>query len=93
MKKLKKIKSNLLDEIERLRREAEFLEIGSEEYLNNCKAQNQLAECVKKLEILDANTLIPGCISVVMFIIYMILQQTRIVDLRPIQAIKGLFKR
>ena len=87
------IRQNLLNEIDRLRDEAELLEVGSEEYLNNTKAQNQLAECAKKLERVDLNTLIPAIGSICMFIIYMIFSDTHIMDTRGIQFIKGLFRK
>ena len=67
--------------------------VGSEEYLNACKASNQLAEASQKLKRIDINQLIPGVASVGMFVIYMIFNEKNITDTRGIQFIKGLFKR
>ena len=67
--------------------------VGSEEYLNACKATNQLAEASQKCRRLDINQLIPGVASVGMFVIYMIFNEKHITDTRGIQFVKGLFKR
>ena len=80
-------------EIVRVREEAEHLEIGSEEYLNAAKAQNQLSEAAGKLRKVDPTTLITGGTSVVMFLLYMVFADTHIGDTRPIQFAKSLFKR
>ena len=66
---------------------------GSEEYLNACKATNQLAEAAQKCKRVDINQLIPGIASVGMFVIYMIFNEKNITDTRGIQFVKGLFKR
>ena len=72
---------------------AEGYEIGSEEYLNACKAANQLAEAAQKCKRVDWNQMIPGVASIGMFVIYMIFNEKNITDTRGIQFIKGLFKR
>lgn len=72
---------------------AENYEIGSEEYLNACRATNQLAEAAQKCKKVDVNQLIPGVASITMFVIYMIFNEKNITDTRGIQFIKGLFKK
>lgn len=67
--------------------------VGSEEYLNACKATNQLAEASQKCRKIDINQLIPGVASIGMFVIYMIFNEKNITDTRGIQFVKGLFKR
>jgi len=88
-----KVRKTVLNEIQRLKIESEKLEPGSEQYLTNAKAISQLSDSAKKLEIVDINQLIPAIVSVVMFILYMILQESRIIDLRSITAIKNLFRK
>ena len=68
-------------------------DVGSDEYLNACKATNQLAEAAQKCKRVDINTLIPGIASVGMFVIYMIFNEKNITDTRGIQFVKGLFKK
>ena len=68
-------------------------DVGSEEYMNACKAANQLAEAAQKSKRVDVNQLIPGIASVGMFVIYMIFNEKNITDTRGIQFVKGLFKR
>ena len=72
---------------------AEGYEIGSEEYLNACKATNQLAEAAQKCKRVDLNQMIPGIASIGMFVIYMIFNEKNITDTRGIQFVKGLFKK
>ena len=93
MFKKKTTSKELEEEILRVKEEASSLDVGSEEYLNSCKAQNQLSEAAGKLKKVDANQLIAGGSGVVMFIMYMIFSETHIVDTRPIQFCKSLFKR
>lgn len=88
-----KVRKTVLNEIQRLKIESEKLEPGSEAYLTNAKAISQLSDSAKKLEIVDINQLIPAIVSVVMFVLYMILQESRIMDLRSITAIKNLFRK
>ena len=80
-------------EVLRIREEASGLDVGSEEFLNAMKASNQAAEAASKMKKVDANVLIPGASSVVMLIVWYFLTETRLVDTRPIQFIRGLFKR
>lgn len=86
-------RKELEDEVIRVRADLAELDVGSEEYLNACKAENQLAEAAGKLKKVDLNTLIPSVASVGMFVIYMMFSETHITDTRGIQFIKGLFKR
>lgn len=86
-------RKELENEVVRVRADLADLDVGSEEYLNACKAENQLAEAAGKLKKVDLNQLIPGVASVGMFVIYMIFSETHITDTRGIQFIKGLFKR
>lgn len=80
-------------EIVRVQEQASTLDVGSEEYLNACKAQNQLSEAAGKLKKVDTNQLIAGGSGVAMFVLYMIFSETHIVDTRPIQFCRSLFKR
>lgn len=89
----KTAKRNLEEEVIRVKDSLEELDIGSEEYLNAAKAENQLAEAAGKLRKLDLNTLITGACSITMFVIYMAFSETHICDTRGIVFIKGLFKR
>ena len=86
-------KKNLEYEIVRTRELMMDYDVGSEEYLNACKASNQLAEAAQKCKRVDLNQLIPGIASVGMFVIYMVFNEKHITDTRGIQFIKGLFKR
>lgn len=92
---MKKIsaRQKLETEVIRVQEQASTLDVGSEEYLNACKAQNQLSEAAGKLKKVDANQLISGGAGVAMFILYMIFSETHIVDTRPIQFCRSLFKR
>ena len=72
---------------------ADGYEIGSDEYLNACRATNQLAEASQKCKRVDLNQLIPGIGGITMFVIYMIFNETHITDTRGIQFVKGLFRR
>lgn len=69
------------------------LQIGSEEYLNATKAANQLAESQQKLKAVDwmqvANL---GC-STLLVIVTIAASENHILDTRPVQFVKGLFKR
>lgn len=69
------------------------LQIGSEEYLNATKAANQLAESQQKLRSVDwlqvANL---GC-STLLVVITIIASENHILDTRPVQFVKGLFRR
>ena len=69
------------------------MDVGSEEYLNACKAANQLTEAAQKCKRVDLNQMIPGVASIGMFVIYMIFNEKNITDTRGIQFVKGLFKR
>jgi len=73
--------------------EAGKYEVGSDEYLNACKATNQLAEAAQKCKRVDWNQMIPGAASIGMFVIYMIFSEKNITDTRGIQFVKGLFKK
>lgn len=72
---------------------AEEYEIGSDEYLNACRATNQLAEAAQKCKRVDFNQFIPGVASIGMFVIYMIFNEKNITDTRGIQFVKGLFRK
>ena len=80
-------------EVLRIQGEASTLDVGSEEFLNAMKAANQAAEAATKMKKVDANVLIPAGSSVVMLIVYYLMTETRIMDTRPIQFVKSLFKR
>ena len=89
----KSTEKELHEEVVRVKENLADLEIGSEEYLNACKAENQLCEAAGKLRKVDVNVLIQGGISVGMFILYMCFNETHITDTRPIQFAKSIFKR
>lgn len=72
---------------------ADGYEIGSDEYLNACRATNQLAEASQKCKRVDFNQLIPGIGGITMFVIYMVFNETHITDTRGIQFVKGLFRK
>lgn len=80
-------------EVLRIQGQASTLDVGSEEFLNAMKAANQAAEAATKMKKVDANAMIPACGSVVMLIVYYLMTETRIMDTRPIQFVKSLFKR
>ena len=80
-------------EVLRIRENAEVYDVGSEEFLNAMKASNQAAEAATKMKKVDANVLIPGISSVAMLGVYVVLTETRILDTRPIQFVKSLFRR
>lgn len=86
-------RKNLEERLVSTMEEVEKYPVGSEEYLNACKASNQLAEASQKLKRIDVNQLIPGVASIGMFVIYMIFNEKNITDTRGIQFVKGLFKR
>ena len=86
-------KKSLEYEVIRTREMMEQYDVGSEEYLNACKATNQLAEAAQKCKRVDINALIPGIASIGMFLLYMGFSETHITDTRGIQFVKGLFKR
>lgn len=86
-------RKELNDEVIRIREEASQLEVGSEEYLNAMKAANQVAEASAKMKMVDPNVLIPAAGSVGCVIAWYFLTETKIVDTRPVQFIRSLFKR
>ena len=86
-------KRELEKEVVRVKKDLGELKIGSEEYLNACKAENQLAEAAGKLRKVDCNTLITGGAGIVMFLLYMWFSEHHISDTRGIQFVKSLFKR
>lgn len=92
-RKMVNARKELEQEVIRVKGEAATLDVGSEEYLNACKAQNQLSEAAGKLKKVDTTTLITGGSSIVMFLLYMVFSDTHIVDTRPIQFAKSIFKR
>ena len=91
--KINSARKELEEEVIRVKNEASGLDVGSEEYLNACKAQNQLSEAAGKLKKVDTTALISGGSSVVMLVVYMIFSDTRIIDTRPIQFCRSLFKK
>ena len=86
-------RKELNDEILVLREGMEQYPVGSEEYLNACKATNQLAEASQKLKRIDVNQLITGGISIGMFVLYMAFSENHITDTRAYQWAKGLFRK
>lgn len=89
----KTIKKEIEEQIKVVRDASMGYDVGSEEFLNACKAENQLAEAAQKTKIVSADTMIAGGTSVGMFLLYMIFSDTHIVDTRPIQFAKSLFKK
>lgn len=89
----KEIRQEIEDRIKMVKDASMGYDVGSEEFLNSCKAINQLSEADGKLKDIDANVLVTGGISILMFGVYMIFADTHIVDTRGIQFVKSLFKR
>ena len=89
----KTIRKEIEDQIKVVRDASMGYDVGSEEFLNACKAENQLAEASGKLKVVNADTMITGGVSVGMFLLYMIFSDTHIVDTRPIQFAKSVFKK
>ena len=89
----KTVRKEIEDQIKVVRDASMGYPVGSEEFLNACKAENQLAEASGKLKIVNADTMITGGVSVGMFLLYMIFSDTHIVDTRPIQFAKSVFKK
>lgn len=93
MKFLKNPKRELEKEMMSVVEQASEYSVGSDEYLNACRASNQLAEAAQKCKRVDINQFIPGVASVTMFVIYMIFNEEHITDTRGIQFVKGLFRK
>jgi len=93
MKFLKNPKRELEKEMMSVVEKAREYSVGSDEYLNACRAGNQLAEAAQKCKRVDINQFIPGVASVTMFIIYMVFNEEHITDTRGIQFVKGLFRK
>jgi hypothetical protein len=93
MKFFKNPKRELEKEMMLVVEQASEYPVGSDEYLNACRASNQLAEAAQKCKRVDLNQFIPGVASVTMFIIYMVFNEEHITDTRGIQFVKGLFRK
>lgn len=89
----KGIRQEIEDQIKMVKDASKGYDVGSEEFLNACKAANQLSEADSKLKDVDANTMITGGVTIGMFILYMIFAETHITDTRGIQFVKSIFKR
>lgn len=89
----KTTKRELHEQILSVRNASMGYDVGSEEFLNACKAENQLAEAAQKTEAVKLDTLVTGGISIGMFLLYMAFSETHITDTRAIQFAKGLFRR
>ena len=89
-----KVKKMLLGEMERVNKEAQFVDVGSTEYLNVAKSQREYAEGIAKLKTdIDPNTLISVGSAMSMLYITMIYSETRILDTRLANTIKTWFLR
>lgn len=89
----KEIRQEIEDRIKVVKDASTGYDVGSEEFLNACKAINQLSEADGKLKDVDANVMVTGAVTILMFGVYMIFADTHIVDTRGIQFVKSIFKR
>lgn len=89
----KTIRKELHEQILSVRDASMGYVVGSEEFLNACKAENQLAEAAQKTEMVKLDTLVTGGISIGMFLLYMAFSETHITDTRAIQFARGLFRK
>jgi len=89
----KTVKKELEEQIKVVRDASMGYDVGSEEFLNACKAENQLAEAAQKTKVISADTVVAGAGTALMFLTYMIFSDTHIVDTRPIQFAKSVFKK
>ncbi len=94
MKKIVIVTANkeVKEEISRKLKEMKDLEPGSEKYLEDAKALNQLAEASQKLKV-DVLPWITLATNVGLTALVIIAGQTSIIDTRPIAAIKNIFKK
>lgn len=91
MKPVKELERELL----RVSEEAQLMpDIGSEEYLNACKAQNQLAEAIGKVKNkVDANVIVTTIATSVSFVVMLAFNDNHITDTKAFTFVKGLFRR
>jgi len=89
----KSTRKELEDQIKVISDASMGYDVGSEEFLNACKAENQLAEAAGKLKVVNADTMIGGGVSIAMFLLYMAFSDTHITDTRAISFCKSLFRK
>lgn len=83
----------VLEELESNVANMKDLEIGSEEYLNAAKANNQQAEAAQKLKAVDPMQIINLGVSLACVVITIVASEAHILDTRPVTFIRGLFRR
>lgn len=85
-------RKKVLEELEANVDNMQQLEIGSEEYLNAAKANNQQAEAAQKLKV-DVLGIVNVVVSTALVVVTIVASQNSILDTRPVQFVKGLFRR
>lgn len=74
-------KKELKKEVIRCRNDIGELEVGSEEYLDACRAERELSSAIKDLSEID-KALIAGGGSIALFLLYMWFSENHITDTR-----------
>ncbi len=87
------VRKMVLDELANNVANMEGLEIGSEEYLNAAKANNQQAEAAQKLKAVDPMQIVNLAVSLACVVITIAASEAHILDTRPVTFIRGLFRR
>lgn len=84
----KKVLETLNDNMEELSE----LKVGSEEYLNATKASNQLAETQQKLKTVDWMGIANMVTSTILVVVTLAVSEHSIIDTRPVQFIRSVFR-
>lgn len=87
------VRKKLLDEMSENIDNMKQLEIGSEDYLNAAKANNQNAEAAQKLKSIDWMQIIGIGSSIFCTVLTIAASQTSILDTRPVTFVRSLFKK
>lgn len=93
MKKEESARKKILNEAKECVAEMKQLDVGSEEYLNATKASNQLAEAAQKLKAVDPMAIVNTVVSGVLVIVTIAASEHHILDTRPVQFVRGLFRK
>lgn len=87
------VRRKVLDELSANVDNMKELEIGSEEYLNAAKANNQQAEAAQKLKSVDWMQIVSIGSSIFCTVMTIVASQTSIIDTRPVTFVRSLFKK
>ena len=79
--------------MDRKSKELENYDAGSEEFLTGTKGINQLAESAQKMKQVDWMEVARLGTTVVLTAVTIVASETRILDTKPVQWIKGLVMR